>query len=113
MNYDNKQLGHENSSHPMHDEEQEITFDLILGRLTIDESDFLENHIANLLKDAKRPFENAKRLQKEINALRATLEYININTWGGTEAEYNMEFSKIYRSLCDTQNKLNQLLTRP
>lgn len=111
MSYDNNILGYGNSQHPMHDEEQEITLEHVMGRLTIDEADFLENHITNLVKEANRKFENAKRMQREINELQKKLENLNIHKWGGTEASYNMEYSNIYRQLGDVQYKLIELLT--
>lgn len=118
MNYDNKILGYENSQHPMHDEEQEITIDHVMGRLTIDEADFLENHITNLVSDAKKTnegfkyrFQEAQKLQAEINDLHKQMTGLNILTWGKTEVEYNAYHSKLYKQICDKQDELNHLLT--
>lgn len=113
MNYDNKQLGHENIDHPMHDEEQEITLAHIMSRLTIDEADFLENHITNLVKEAKRPFENAKRMQAEINAIEKEKREYEITSIGKTKEEKNALWSDLHSRHLSAQNKLNQLLTRP
>lgn len=110
-NYDKNILGYGNSQHPMHDEEQEITLDRVMGRLTIDEADFLENHITNLVKDANRKFENAQRIQKEINKLYDQMTGLNILTWGNTKSEYNAYHSKIYKEICDKQEELRRLLT--
>lgn len=111
MTYDKKILGYGNSQHPMHDEEQEITLEHVIGRLTIDEADFLENHMTNLVKDANRKFENAQRIQKEINELEQKKSEFQIDSLGMTKEEKDRIYSDLYVKCELAKEKLNQLLT--